>query len=106
MTFFLIFGKYNIIPVHKKGDKQIIDNYRPVSLLPVCGKIFEKLLFNSILKFLDDNNLLSSNQSGFRPSNSCEDQLLSVVHDLCASYDCCSSLEVRGIFLDISKTFD
>ena len=64
MAFFMILGKKcNIIPVHKKGDKQIIDNYRPVSLLPICGKISEKLLFNSIFKFLDDKNLLSSNQS-------------------------------------------
>ena len=107
MAFFLIFGKKtNIIPVHKKSDKQIIDNYRPVSLLPICGKIFEKLLFNSIFKFLDDNNLLSSNQSGFRPSDSCEYQLLSIVHDIYASFDCCPSLEVRGVFLDISKAFD
>ena len=101
-----IWKKSNIIPVHKKGDKQIIDNYRPVSLLPICGKIFEKLLFNSIFKFLDDNNLLSSNQSGFRPSDSCEYQLLSIVHDIYASFDCCPSLEVRGVFLDISKAFD
>ena len=71
-----IWKKSNIIPVHKKGDKQIIDNYRPVSLLPICGKIFKKLLFNSIFKFLDDNNHLSSNQSGFRPSDSHEYQLL------------------------------
>ena len=59
-----IWKEFNIIPVHKKGDKQIIDNYRPVSLLPICGKIFEKLLFNSTFKFLGDNNLLSSNQLG------------------------------------------
>ena len=59
-----VWKKY--IPVQKKGDKQIIDNYRPVSLLPICGKMFEKLLFNLIFKFLDDNNLLSFNQSGFR----------------------------------------
>ena len=101
-----IWKKSNIIPIHKKGDKQITDNYRPVSLLPICGKIFEKLLFNSTFKFLDDNNLLSSNQSGFRPSDSCEYQLLSVVHDIYASFDCCPSLEVRGVFLDISKAFD
>ena len=101
-----IWKKSNIIPVHKKGDKQITDNYRPVSLLPIRGKIFEKLLFNSIFKFLDDNNLLSSNQSGFRPSDSCEYQLLSIVHYIYASFDCCPSLEVRGIFLDISKAFD
>ena len=101
-----IWKKSNIIPVHKKGDKQITDNYRPVSLLPIRGKIFEKLLFNSIFKFLDDNNLLSSNQSGFRPSDSCEYQLLSIVHYIYASFDCCPSLKVRGIFLDISKAFD
>ena len=101
-----IWKKSNIIPVHKKGDKQIIDNYRPVSLLPICGKIFKKLLFNSIFKFLDDNNLLSSNQSGFRPSDSCEYQRLSVVHNIYVSFDCCPSLEVRGVFLDISEAFD
>ena len=86
-----IWKKYNIIPVHKKGDKQIIDIYRPVSLLPICGKIFKKLLFNSIFQFLDNNNLLNSNQSGFRISDSCEYQLLSIVHDTYASFDCCPS---------------
>ena len=35
--------KANIVPIHKKGDKQLIQNYRPISLLPICGKIFEKL---------------------------------------------------------------
>ena len=101
-----IWKKSNIIPVHKKEDKQIIDTYRPVSLLPICGKIFEKLLFNSMFKFVDDDNLFRSNQSGFRPSDSCEYQLLSIDHDIYASFDCCPSLEVRGIFLDISKAFD
>ena len=41
--------KSNICPIHKKGDKQVINNYRPVSLLPICGKIFERLIFNSLL---------------------------------------------------------
>ena len=68
--------KSNIIPVHKKGDKQIIDNYRPVFLLPICGKILEKLIFNSMFKFIDDNNLLSSSLSRFRLSDSCKYQLL------------------------------
>ena len=44
--------KGNIVPVHKKSDKQNIQNYRPVSLLPICGKIFERLIFNEIYKFL------------------------------------------------------
>ena len=74
--------KSNIIPVHKKGDKQIVNNYRPVSLLPIFGKILEKLIFNSIMNFLEENNLLNSNQSGFRLNDSWENQLLSIVHDI------------------------
>ena len=74
--------KSNIIPVHKKGDNQIVNNYRPVSLLPIFGKILEKLIFNSIMNFLEENNLLNSNQSGFRLNDSWENQLLSIVHDI------------------------
>ena len=83
-----------------------MDKFRPVSLLPICGKTFEKFLFNLIFKFLDYNNLLHSNQPGFRQSDSCEYQLLLIVHDIYASFDCCPSLEVRDIFFDISKAFD
>ena len=53
-----IWKKSNIVPVYKRGDKQIIDNYRPISLLPICGKILEKNLLNSIYKFFEENNLL------------------------------------------------
>ena len=105
-TFPDIWKKSNIVPVHKKGDKQIVNNYRPVSLLPVCGKILERLVFNSIFDFLDNNSLLSANQSGFRSSDSCESQLLSICHEIYASFDSCPTLQVRGVFLDISKAFD
>ena len=47
--------KSNIVPVHKKGDKQIVNNYRPVSLLPICSKILEKIIFDSIMRFLNEN---------------------------------------------------
>ena len=67
--------KSNIVSVCKKGDKQIIDNYGPVSQLPILGKIFERVIFNSIFEYLEYNNLLCPNQSGFRPSDSCEYQL-------------------------------
>ena len=101
-----IWKKSNIVPVYKRGDKQIIDNYRPISLLCICGKIFEKILFNSIYDFLEENNLLCEHQSGFRPSDSCEYQLLSIVHDIYASFDCSPPLDARGIYLDISNAFD
>ena len=95
-TFPDIWNRSNIIPVHKKGDKQILDNYKPVFLLPIFAKMY----------FLEENNLLNSNQSGFRSNGSCESQLFSIVHDIYSSFDCYSSIEVRGIFLDISKAFD
>ena len=98
--------KSNIVPVNKKGDKEIVNNYRPVSLLPICSKILEKIIFDSIIRFLNENKLLSDAQSGFRSSDSCEYQLLSIVHDIYKSFDCNPHLEVRGIFLDISNAFD
>ena len=58
------------------------------------------------MDFLEKNNLLNPNQSGFRSNDSSESQLLSIVHDIYSSFDCYPSLEVRGIFLDISKAFD
>ena len=96
--------KGNIVPIHKKGDKQILKNYRPVSLLPICGKIFERLIFNELFNFLLENNLILPNQSGFKPGDSCINQLLSITHKIYNSFD--EGLEVRSVFLDISKAFD
>ena len=93
--------------MHKKGDNQIVNNYkRPVSLLRICSKILEKVIFDSIMRFLNKNKLLSDAQSSFRPSDSCEYQLRSIVHDIYKSFDCSLPLEVKRIFLDISKAFD
>ena len=94
----------NIVPIRKKGDKEILKNYRPISLLPICGKIFEKLIFNELFNFLLANNLISPNQSGFKPGDSCINQLLSITHEIYNSFD--EGLEVRSVFLDISKAFD
>ena len=93
-----------VVPVFKKGDKQILKNYRPISLLPVCGKIFEKLIFNKMFKFFIEKDLISPNQSGFKPGDSCINQILSITHEIYRSFDC--GYEVRGVFLDISKVFD
>ena len=53
--------KSNVIPMHKKRNKEVISNYRPVSLLPICCKIFKKLIFDCIYDFLDQNCLLNAN---------------------------------------------
>ena len=96
--------KANVVPIHKKNDKQSLKNYRPVSLLPICGKIFERLLYNNMFSFLIENDLISQNQSGFKPGNSCINQLLSITHEIYKSFD--DGWEVRGAFLDMSKAFD
>ena len=69
-----LWKKGNIVPVHKKDSKHLVNNYRPISLLPLLGKIFEKLIFNSLLHYLHRNNILSKNQSGFRSGDSCVSQ--------------------------------
>ena len=101
-----IWKKSNIIPVHKKNDKRLVNNYRVISLLPVFGKIFEKIIFNKIYNYLSKENLLNPNQSGFRPSDSCINQLITITHEIFEAFDCNPSLEVSSIFLDISKAFD
>ena len=101
-----IWKKSNIITVHKKNDKQLVNNYRPISLLPTFGKIFEKLIFNRFYNFISEENLLNHNQSGFRPSDSCVNDLLSITHKIFKAFDCNPTLEVRSVFLDISKAFD
>ena len=74
--------------------------------MPIFEKIFEKIIFNKIYNFLLQENLLNPNQSGFRPSDSCINQLLAITHKIFEAFDCNPSLEVRSVFLDISKAFD
>ena len=104
-TFPVEWKKGNIIPVFKKGDKQSVSNYRPISLLPIFSKIFERIIFNAIFNYMDQNRFFNTNQSGFRPGDSCIHQLISITHDIHKSFDANPS-QVRALFLDISKAFD
>ena len=96
----------NVTPIHKKDHKQVLSNYRPISLLPVCAKLFEKILFKNIYNHLTKNNLITNNQSGFRPGDSTTNQLLFLVHSIHKAFDHKDSRQVRAVFLDISKAFD
>ena len=99
--------KANVVPVYKnKGDKCVVKNYRPVSLLPIFGKIFEKCIYDSVYTYFEENNLFTSSQSGFRQGDSCVSQLLSITHDILKGFDANPPLDTRGVFLDISKAFD
>ena len=96
--------KADVVPVYKKGNHQCVKNYRSVSLLPVFSKIFERLFCNAMFKHFLDNNLISSNQSGFKPGDSCINQLIAITHDIIKDFH--DGLEIRGVLLDISKGFD
>ena len=96
VNFRLIGKKTNVVSVLKKGDKYLLKNDRPISLLPITGKIFERLLYNQMFKIFIRNDLISQNQSGLKPGDSCTNQLLAITHEIYKSFDAC--LDVRAVF--------
>ena len=88
----------NVVPVHKKKSKQLVKNYMPISLLPICAKIFEKVLFKHLYNYLQTNNLMIKMQSGFSPGDSTTNQLIDFVNEIQRSFDNKSSLDVRSVF--------
>ena len=66
--------KSNVVPIHKKESKNLIKNYRPIILLPIFSKVFERLVFNALFNFFLQNKLFTPCQSGFIPGDSCVSQ--------------------------------
>ena len=95
----------NVVPVHKKNEKNVKANYSPISLLPIFGKILESLC-TTLYPDLVTNELLNPNQSGFRPGDSTVNQLISITHTIFNAFDCNPPLDVRSGYLDISKAFE
>ena len=104
--FWEIWKKGNIIQAHKKEDKTWINNYRPINLLPNFGKIFERVIYNSLFNYFLSNKLFTPSQSRLLPDSSCIAQLLSLIHEIQTEFDENPTVDVRGVFLDISKEFD
>ena len=93
-----------VIPLFKSGDKSTFTNYRPVSVLPAFSKIFERVIYNRLLNYLNNYKILSDNQFGFRKHHSTE-YALSLLYDKISSAIDNNELTV-GIFIDLSKAFD
>ena len=104
--FDLIFqySKKANVPVHKKEDKQILKIYWPPSLLPICWKNCERLIYNNLFEYVIENDLISQIKSGFKPGDSFINQLLSITYQVYQSFD--GGLEVTGVVLDVPKAFD
>ena len=93
-----------VVPVFKSGQRDIISNYRPISVLPCFSKLFEKLVFNRIYSFLDVNSILYKYQFGFLPGKNTSHAILSLVDHIIHSFE--NKSLTCGIFLDLSKAFD
>jgi Skp family chaperone for outer membrane proteins len=93
-----------VIPIHKKEDKQLFSNYRPISVLPAFSKIIERLVYKRIIKFLDLNKILYKYQFGFRKGRSTDLALHAMVDKY---YEAIERNEFMvGTFIDLSRAFD
>ena len=93
-----------IIPIHKKDNVHLVENYRPISLLPAISKVFEKVVLDQLYSYFIQNDYLSESQYGFRKFHSTEYAILEVVDRISFELDKGNSL--LAIFLDLSKAFD
>ena len=93
-----------VIPLFKSGDPHIFSNYRPVSVLPILSKILERLMYNRILNYLNNNNLLYEYQFGFREKHSPNLAMIYLVDKISNALQ--NGEYVLGLYLDFSKAFD
>ena len=94
----------NVTAIHKKEDKLVPSNYRPISLLSQLGKVMERCVHKHIFNYISENSLLTPFQSGFIQGDSTTFQLLHTYHSFLEAVD--SGKEVCVVFCDISKAFD
>lgn len=90
-----------VIPIHKSGCVLSVGNYRPIALLPIVNKCFEKILQEQITTFLNLHDILYKRQYGFRSADAA---LIDMVDTICLGLD--SRKHVGGMFLDLRKAFD
>jgi hypothetical protein len=93
-----------VIPIFKSGNLNIFTKYRPISVLPVLSKIFERIFYNRLFDFLNQEKLLYNNQFGFRKSHSTQMPLILLTDHILNAID--TGDYVLGVFLDFSKAFD
>ncbi|MES9881396.1 MAG: reverse transcriptase domain-containing protein [Sedimenticola sp.] len=94
----------NVSAIFKKGSKQKPENYRPISLTSVPGKLLERLVRNEIVRHMTENNFFNPNQHGFMKGKSCTTQLLEFLEDISEAID--NGDDVDVIYLDFCKAFD
>ena len=93
-----------VIPIFKKGDKDKPGNYRPISILPVVSKLFEKLVNMRLVNFLEKNDILYKHQYGFRQGYNTKLSLINLINQITKNTD--EGRMTIGVFIDFAKAFD
>ena len=93
-----------VVPLHKGGAKDVLVNYRPVSLTSIGCKLMERIIANYIRREIEKKQWLTKGQHGFRKGHSCETQLLGLIEEISEVLD--RGGEVDGVFVDFEKAFD
>jgi hypothetical protein len=94
----------NVVPIYKKAEEFFTSNYRPISLLSILAKVFERVVFKYLFNYFRDNFMISIWQSGFLPGTSTVTQLIEIYDQFCKAVS--AGKDIRVVFLDISKAFD
>ena len=95
-----------IVPLFKAGNKNVLNNYRPISIFPAFSTILERLVSIRLISFPESQNILYKHQPGFRQNNSTIHPLLHLLNDISTANDNKSKDIIIAIFLDMSKAFD
>ena len=93
-----------VVPIIKAGDHSQIANYRPISMLTFFSKVFEKIMYNCILKFMDDNHVFYEHQYGFRQQHSTQQAIITLVDKINTSLD--KGDIIILVFFDLKKAYD
>jgi hypothetical protein len=92
-----------VIPIYKKGDKNLVSNYRPISILTSINKIFEKVMCTRLIKHLKDNSILSKYQFGFKENQGTDNAIYFLIFRIDSLN---KKMHGSGIFCDLEKVFD
>ena len=93
-----------VIPIHKSGEKNVFNNYRPVSILSQFSKILERLFCNRLENYIEKNKILNDSQYGFRNHRSTAMAIIDLIEYVTTALD--KKKHVMGIFIDLKKAFD
>ena len=97
-------AKVGLIHLYKKGDKALLDNYRPISILPSISKLFERIIFNQTNDHFTSHDLYYNGQYGFREKHSTQLAALELIDRITHELDLGNT--PINIYIDLSKAFD